>query len=92
MRRGVQSGQRGFPPRPESEGKALGREKKRSDPAVRGHQGRRRPYGITLPTYMFEFSPEGATKVTLLSFETNVEFPDYVFRKPQKLSDIGDDE
>lgn len=48
--------------------------------------------GITLPTYMFEFSPEGATKVTLLSFETNVEFPDYVFRKPQKLSDIGDDE
>ena len=47
---------------------------------------------VTLPTHMFNFSPDGATKLTLVSFETNIEFPDYVFRKPEKLSDYGDDE
>lgn len=41
---------------------------------------------VTLPTHMFNFSPDGATKLTLLSFETNVEIPAYVFRKPEKLS------
>ena len=42
--------------------------------------------GITLPTQMFKFSPEGATKLTLISFESNTEIPKYVFRKPEKLS------
>ena len=41
---------------------------------------------VTLPTHMFRFSPEGATKLTLVSFESNVEIPAYVFRKPEKLS------
>ena len=50
-------------------------------------------YGdVTLPTHMFSFSPDDATKLTLVSFETNLEFPDYVFQKPEKLSDYGDDE
>ena len=42
--------------------------------------------GVTLPTYMFNFSPDGATKLTLLSFESNIDIPAYVFRKPEKLS------
>ena len=41
---------------------------------------------ITLPSEMFHFSPEGAAKLSLVSFETNVEIPDYVFRKPEKYS------
>ncbi len=46
-----------------------------------------RAYGdVTLPSEMFKFSPDGATKLSLVSFETNIEIPDYVFRKPEKLS------
>ena len=41
---------------------------------------------ITLPSEMFHFSPEGSAKLSLVSFETNVEIPDYVFRKPEKYS------
>lgn len=42
--------------------------------------------GITLPSEMFHFSPEGSTKLSLVSFETNVEIPEGVFRKPEKFS------
>lgn len=42
--------------------------------------------GVTLPARMFRFSPMGATKLSLISFESNNEIPDYVFRKPEKLS------
>ena len=41
---------------------------------------------ITLPSEMFHFSPERSMKVSLVSFETNVEIPDYVFRKPEKYN------
>ena len=41
---------------------------------------------ITLPSEMFHFSPEGSMKLSLVSFETNVEIPDYVFRKPEKYN------
>ena len=47
---------------------------------------------ITLPSEMFHFSPEGAKKLSLVSFETNVEIPDYVFRKPEKYSSTEGDE
>lgn len=46
-----------------------------------------RTYGdVTLPSQMFKFSPNGATKITLLSFEENPDIPAFVFRKPEKLS------
>lgn len=46
-----------------------------------------RTYGdVTLPSIMFRFSPDGASKITLLSFEANPDIPPYVFRKPEKLS------
>ena len=45
---------------------------------------------VTLPSEMFRFTPEGAMKLSLVSFETNVEIPDYVFRKPEKYSAEGD--
>ena len=41
---------------------------------------------ITLPSEMFRFTPDGAAKVSLVSFETNVEIPDSVFQKPEKVS------
>ena len=41
---------------------------------------------VTLPSEMFRFSPEGATKLSLVSFETNVAIPDSVFRKPEQFS------
>ena len=41
---------------------------------------------VTLPSEMFRFTPEGSTKLSLVSFETNVEIPDYVFRKPEKYN------
>ena len=41
---------------------------------------------VTLPSLMFRFSPEGATKISLLSFESNIDIPNYMFRKPEKLS------
>ena len=46
---------------------------------------------VTLPSEMFHFSPEGATKLSLVSFETNVEIPEYVFRKPEKYSSTEGD-
>ena len=45
--------------------------------------------GVTRPTKMFRFSEDGASKITLLSFEANVDIPEYVFRKPEKLSVMG---
>ena len=46
-----------------------------------------RTYGdVTLPSEMFRFSPEGATKLSLISFETNIEIPEYVFQKPKAFS------
>ena len=41
---------------------------------------------ITLPSEMFRFTPEGNAKLSLVSFETNVEIPDYVFRKPEMVN------
>ena len=41
---------------------------------------------VTIPSERFRFSPEGAAKLSLVSFETNVEIPDSVFRKPEKYS------
>ena len=46
---------------------------------------------VTLPVRMFKFSDEGAFKITLNSFEANVDIPDYVFRKPEKLSALEGD-
>ena len=47
--------------------------------------------GVTLPSEMFKFTPDGASKLSLISFETNIEIPDYVFRKPVKFSAVGGD-
>ena len=41
---------------------------------------------ITLPSEMFHFSPERSMKLSLVSFETNVEIPEDVFRKPEQFS------
>ena len=41
---------------------------------------------VTLPSEMFRFTPEGSTKLSLVSFETNVEIPEDVFRKPEQFS------
>lgn len=41
---------------------------------------------ITIPSEMFRFAPDGATKLSLVSFETNVEIPEDVFQKPEFLS------
>lgn len=51
----------------------------------------RKVNGVTLPSLMFRFSPDGATKITLLSFEKNVSIPEYVFKKPEKLSALEGD-
>ena len=46
-----------------------------------------RKYGnVTLPSLTFNFSPDGATRLKLISFESNIDIPAYVFRKPEKLS------
>ena len=48
-----------------------------------------RDYGdVTLPSLTFNFSPDGATRLTLISFESNIDIPAYVFRKPEKLSSL----
>ena len=47
--------------------------------------------GITLPSQMFQFSPDGAAKITLVSFEANTDIPEYVFLKPEKLSALQGD-
>ena len=41
---------------------------------------------VTIPSEMFRFTPEGAMKLSLVSFETNVDIPDSVFRKPEMIS------
>ena len=41
---------------------------------------------VTLPSEMFRFTPEGSTKLSLVSFETNVEIPESIFRKPEQVS------
>ena len=41
---------------------------------------------VTIPSEMFRFTPEGAMKLSLVSFETNVEIEDSVFRKPEMIS------
>ena len=46
---------------------------------------------VTLPLRMFRFSPEGATKITLVLFDANADIPEYVFQKPVKLSTLGGD-
>jgi len=48
--------------------------------------GYRRFGDVTLPSHMFQFSPDGATKITLVSLDVNTEIPEYVFLKPEKLS------
>ena len=42
--------------------------------------------GIVLPSDMFKFTPDGASKLSLISFETNIEIPSSVFKKPVKFS------
>ena len=46
---------------------------------------------VVLPVRMFRFSDSGAMKVTLNSFEANADIPDYIFRKPEKLSALEGD-
>jgi len=41
---------------------------------------------VTIPSEMFRFTPEGSFKLSLVSFETNVEIPESVFRKPELFS------
>jgi outer membrane lipoprotein-sorting protein len=41
---------------------------------------------VTLPTEMFRFTPDGAVKLSLVSYETNIEIPEYIFLKPEKVS------
>ncbi len=42
--------------------------------------------GVTIPSEMFRFTPEGSFKLSLISFETNVEIPENVFKKPGTFS------
>ena len=42
--------------------------------------------GVTLPSEMFRFTPDGAVKLSLVSYETNCEIPEQVFLKPEILS------
>lgn len=46
---------------------------------------------VILPLHTFRFSPNGASKMTLISFEANTDIPDYVFQKPEKLSALEGD-
>ena len=41
---------------------------------------------ITLPSEMFRFTPDGSAKLSLVSFETNCDIPEQVFKKPEILS------
>ena len=47
--------------------------------------------GITIPSEMYRFTPEGSFKLSLVSFETNSEIPESVFLKPEILSDTEGD-
>ena len=42
--------------------------------------------GVTLPSEMFRFTPDGAVKLSLVSYETNIEIPEGIFRKPEQVS------
>ena len=46
---------------------------------------------VTLATHMYRFSPEGSSKLTLISFDANPDISDSVFRKPGKLSEAKGD-
>ena len=41
---------------------------------------------VTIPSEMFRFSPEGSTKLSLVSYETNIEIPESIFQKPEQVS------
>ena len=41
---------------------------------------------VTLPSEMFRFTPDGSAKLSLVSYETNVEIPESIFRKPEQVS------
>ncbi len=41
---------------------------------------------VTIPSEMFRFTPDGAAKLSLVSYETNVEIPESIFRKPEQIS------
>jgi len=41
---------------------------------------------VTLPSEMFRFTPDGATKLSLISYETNIEIPESIFRKPELVN------
>ena len=41
---------------------------------------------VTIPSEMYRFTPDGAAKLSLVSFETNVEIPEDVFLKPEQFS------
>ena len=41
---------------------------------------------VTLPSEMFRFTPDGATKLSLVSYETNIEIPESIFRKPEQVN------
>ena len=41
---------------------------------------------VTLPSEMFRFTPDGASKLSLVSYETNIEIPESIFRKPEQVS------
>lgn len=42
--------------------------------------------GVTIPSEMFRFTPQESFKLSLVSFETNVEIPENVFKKPGTFS------
>ena len=41
---------------------------------------------VTLPTEMFRFTPDGSAKLSLVSYETNLEIPESIFQKPEQVS------
>ena len=41
---------------------------------------------VTIPSEMYRFTPDGAAKLSLVSYETNVEIPESIFRKPEQVS------
>ena len=41
---------------------------------------------VTLPSEMFRFTPDGSAKLSLVSYETNIEIPESIFRKPEQVS------
>ena len=41
---------------------------------------------VTIPSEMFRFTPDGAAKLSLVSYETNNEIPESIFQKPEQVS------